>query len=208
MKEPDFGESQLQQLFNNEFTRKLSAFGIQPIIPTLRQEKELAWDTGFYIPGLKLPNPNQKNCNLFIQYKLSKVIESRQGGQWHYWQQPYFRFDIARWKNAGHPKGNYPDFQQYDALKNLASAGYPSFYVTNRTLNLGELLYWANNNLITDNNPALDIRGVSTQHIVATFTETSMRFPEQSGPGFRTKLGHPNGAKWATSQLRVEAARE
>ena len=34
-----------------------------------------------------------------------------------------------------------------------------------------------------------------------------LRFPEQSGPGFRTKLGHPNGAKWATSQLRVEAAR-
>ena len=35
----------------------------------------------------------------------------------------------------------------------------------------------------------------------------ALRFPEQSGPGFRTKLGHPNGAKWATSQLRVEAAR-
>jgi len=40
------------------------------------------------------------------------------------------------------------------------------------------------------------------KRIIAT-----VHIPEQSGPGFRTKLGHPNGAKWATSQLRVEAAR-
>jgi hypothetical protein len=36
--------------------------------------------------------------------------------------------------------------------------------------------------------------------------EENLRFPEQTGPGYRTKLGHPNGAKWAIISLRVEKA--
>lgn len=86
MIEPDFGELQFQQLFNDELIDRLPVFGIQPIIPTLPEEKYLGWDSGFNIPGLKLPDPLQKNCNLFLQYKLSKIVIGSQGGQRHYWR--------------------------------------------------------------------------------------------------------------------------
>ena len=39
MIEPDFGESQFQQLFNDELKHKLPGSGIQPIIPTQPEEK-------------------------------------------------------------------------------------------------------------------------------------------------------------------------
>jgi hypothetical protein len=71
--EPDFGELQFQQLFNNELVHKLPFSGIQPIIPTQPEEKDLGWDTGFNIPGFEPPDPSQKNCNLFLQYKLAKI---------------------------------------------------------------------------------------------------------------------------------------
>lgn len=192
MIEPDFGEFQLQQLFNNELARKLPAFGIQPIIPTQPEEKDLGWDTGFYIPGLKTPDPLQKNCNLFLQYKLSKIVIGSQGGQWRYWRRPYFRFRIAMWKNTGHPGGNYPDFHQYEALKRLADNGYPTFYVTNSTVDLGELIAWANSKVLTDHNPTLDIRNISDRHIVATFTDDSNHFFLDSNPEKLPKMQIPS----------------
>lgn len=182
MVEPDFGEFQFLQLFNNELVHKLRVSGIQPIIPTQREEKELGWDTGFRIPSLKLPNSSQKNCNLFLQYKIAKMIVGSQGRQWHYWHESYFKFDIARWKNVGHPRGNYPDFHQYDALKDLADNGYPTFYIPNNTLELEELLNWTNNSTITDHNPVLDIGHINRQHLAATFLKGSDRFFLDSDP--------------------------
>jgi len=170
---PDFGESQLQQLFNAELITKLPAAGIQPIVPKPHEEQYLGWDTGFYISGLKPPDQNQKNCNLFLQYKLSVVIEGPRGNEWNYWRQPYFRFDIPHWKSPGYGRHQYPDFHQYDALKNLAANGFPTFYVTNHTVDLDELLRWANNKVIVDSNPALDIHEINGRHLVATFTEES-----------------------------------
>jgi hypothetical protein len=188
MIEPDFGEFQFLQLFNNELIHGLRVSGIQPIIPTQREEKDLGWDTGFRIPGLKLPDPSQKNCNLFLQYKIAKIIVGSQGRQWHYWRQSYFKFDIARWKSVGHPGGNYPDFHQYDALKNLVDNGYPTFYVPNHTVEVEELLNWANNNTIIDYNLALDIRHINRQHLAATFLKDSDHFFLDSDPEEIAKL--------------------
>lgn len=182
MFEPDFGELQLQQLFNAELITRLPAMGIQPIVPTLHEEHYLGWDTGFYVPGLKLPDPSQKNCNLFLQYKLSVLIEGRRGKQYGYWGQPYFRFNIPHWKSPGHPGRGYPDFHQYDALKNLADNGFATFYVTNHTLDLVELLDWANNRVVIDMNPTLDIAQINGQHLCATFTRESDHYFVDSEP--------------------------
>lgn len=195
MLEPDFGESQFQQLFNDGLIRRLQIFGLQPIIPTLRQERDLGWDTGLNIPGLQVPDPSQKNCNLFLQYKLSKEIKGRSGGQWHHWQQPYFKFEIVKWKNAGHPGGNYPDFHQYRALKQLADNGYLTFYVPNNTLDLEELLDWANNNTIVDNNPVLDIRKITHEHLVVTFLKDSDYYFLDSNPEKTSKTALHTFAK-------------
>ncbi len=188
MIEPDFGEFQFQQLFNNELVHKLPVSGIQPIIPTQPKEKDLGWDTGFNIPGFKLPDPSQKNCNLFLQYKIAKIIVGLRGGQWHYWHESYFKFDIARWKSAGHPGGNYPDFHQYDALKNLADNGYPTFYAPNHTVELEELLNWANTNTVTDRNLALNIKDINRQHLVVTFLKDSDHFFLDSDPEKMAKM--------------------
>lgn len=187
MIETDFGESQFQQLFNNELVHRLRISGIQPIIPTQPEEKDLGWDTGFNILGFKLPDPSQKNCNVFLQYKIAKIIVGPRGGQWHHWQEPYFKFDIARWRNAGHPGGNYPDFHQYDALKNLADNGYPTFYIPNHTVELEELLNWANSRTVIDHNSALDVRKIRRQHLAATFLRDSAHFFLDSDPEKVTK---------------------
>lgn len=179
---PDFGELQLQQLFNAELINKLPLQGIQPIVPTSHEEQYLGWDSGFYVPGLKLPDPSQKNCNLFLQYKLSIIIEGPRGNEWSYWGRPYFRFDIPHWKSPGYRRRQYPDFHQYDALKNLAKSGFPTFYVTNHTVDLDELLDWANNRVILDRNPALDIGKINGYHLVATFTEDSEYYLLASEP--------------------------
>lgn len=193
MLEPDFGESQLQQFYNAELTREFLVFGIQPIIPTQPAEKDFGWDTGFNIPWFKPPDPAQKNCNLFLQYKLSYKMVGRTAGQWNYWGKPYYKFKIAMWKNTGHPRGNYPDFHQYDALKKLADNGYPTFYVTNNTLDLNELVGWAKSRGITANNPALDIGDIShDRHLVATFTGESNHFFLDSEPEKKPKMEIPS----------------
>jgi hypothetical protein len=119
------------------------------------------------------------------------MVRSHQGNQWSYWQQPYFKFNIAHWKNAGYPGGNYPDYHQYDALKCLANNAYPVFYVTNQTLELTELLVWANTDAITNNSPALDVRTISNQHVVATFTVPSGEFFLDSEPEKARKVQIP-----------------
>ena len=70
MLEPDFGEHQLQYFIVSELANLLHIPHKQPIVPTPHEEKTLGWDAGFNIPFLKLPNTNQKNCNLFLQFKL------------------------------------------------------------------------------------------------------------------------------------------
>lgn len=86
------------------------------------------------------------------------------------------------WKNTGHPGGNYPDFHQYEALKTLASNGYPTFYVPNHTVDLDELLDWANSKVLIDYNQVLDVGGISDYHLVATFLRDSDHFFLDSDP--------------------------
>lgn len=180
MLKADFSEQQFQQLFNNEFANGLSGMGIQPIIPTPRQEYSLGWDTGYNMPSLGLPIPSQKYCNLFLQYKLAEMIDDPRGGQWHYWNRPYLRFHIPHWKSPGHPGRKYPDFHQYYALRNLVNKGYAAFYVTNHTIDLGELLEWANHKIIVDKCPALHVGYINEEHILATFIEASRHYFLQS----------------------------
>jgi hypothetical protein len=178
----DFSEQQFQQWFNNEFANKLSGMGIQPIIPTPWQEYFWGWDTGYRMPNLGLPIPSQKYCNLFLQYKLAEMIDDTRGGQWHHWNGPYLRFHIPHWKSPGHPGRKYPDFHQYYALRNLVNKGYPVFYVTNHTIDLLELLKWANLAIIIDKCPALHVGYINQEHFLATFIESSSRYFLHSQP--------------------------
>lgn len=187
----DFCEQQFQQLFNNEFTNILFGMGIQPIIPTPWQEYFLGWDTGYNMPNLGLPIPSQKYCNLFLQYKLAEMIDDPRGGQWDHWNGPYLRFHIPHWKSPGHPGRKYPDFHQYHALRKIAEKGYPVFYVTNHTINLSELLKWANNRSIIDKCPALHVGYIDEEHLLATFIESSSHYFLHSQPKevSSTKIG-------------------
>ena len=77
MTNPNFSESQLQQLVNTEITMHLFSKEGKIYIPnivSLIQENRLGWDTAFYFPWLTPPpNPNHRGYNFFIQYKLSKL---------------------------------------------------------------------------------------------------------------------------------------
>ena len=46
---------------------------------------------------------------------------------------------------------------------------------------------------------SLFVGNISPETTESDLLNLFVRIPEQSGPGFRTKLGHPDGAKWATN---------
>jgi len=96
---PNFSESQLQTVCNTEFCKLLGG-GVYPIVPSLNEEKNLGWDSGFII-GTSSPAPNQKGCNFFVQYKLGTLIEGPRGAQYINWYEPYFRLQIPHTKRNG-----------------------------------------------------------------------------------------------------------
>jgi len=187
MKFPDFSESQLQQLYNDSFANiwpvKLPGYFI-PVLINTRQEKDKGYDTGFKVPWIDKFDPNNKMCNLFIQYKLANLCDHSSSGQYQYWNQPYFRFSIP------HETASYGgivreySYHQFNALKSLADQGYSVNYCANSTINDWQLFEWYSNGLMTKMNPIVDITEIDEDdsHRYITFTEKSSYFLQHSEP--------------------------
>ena len=194
MKEPNFGEGQLQQVVNTAFTQ----FAIEnhrvyacPIIPTTVAEYGLGWDTGFYFPWLGYaPLVTHKGCNFFIQYKHSILIEGSRGGQWSDWNEEYFRFKIPHTIKNG--KNYVTDYHQFDLLKLLSENDCDVYYATNHVTLRDDLFSEASLGVLLDNIPFLDVRGMTNRHYYATFTKNSDHFYLHSDP---VKIPRLSGTK-------------
>ncbi|MGO9735886.1 MAG: hypothetical protein ACLPVO_00430 [Desulfomonilaceae bacterium] len=85
MREPNFGEGQLQQSVNSSIQFEVfqrTGIRVSANIPTLRREFHLGWDTGFYFESLPFGSlAAHDGCNYFVQYKLSKELTSRGAGR-------------------------------------------------------------------------------------------------------------------------------
>ncbi len=184
MGRPNFGECQIQQCLNTEFT--LWARGehkrhVSAVVPTLTNEKTLGWDSGFCFPWLPyVPLDDQHGCNFFLQYKLSTLMVGHTAKQYPDWGEPYFRFKIPHEKKEnGH---TVDDYHQYKALRALAKKQCVVYYATNQVTTRDELLDLAENQNLIDNTPFLDVRDVTKPHCHVTFTATSDHFWLHSEP--------------------------
>ena len=182
MIEPNFSESQLQQVINTEITMFcFSSFfpnrcwWFNPIIRNLIEEGELGWDTAFYFPWLSI-SPNKSGANFFIQYKLSKLIEGRRGNEWENWNNSYLRFQIPYTVKDKTTNRYSDDYSQFNALKKLANKGYTVIYATNHILERQKLFDLAINKKLISQIPCLDISAFNQLHKKVTFTETSNHF--------------------------------
>jgi len=171
MIEPDFCEAQLQQLVNMELTADFKRIGLQttPIVRSLREELKLGWDTGFNVKGQPMPGPDTKGCNLFIQYKLAILMESR-GGKFKFWRTPYFQYKIAYSKKNNGYTYNY---NQLSALVALSNRNYSCFYISNNTTELDDIIKWSNTNQLIPNCCILDIGQIHDLHRFITYTQDS-----------------------------------
>lgn len=182
MREPNFSESQLQQAVNAVLIRFIAEqTGTYPFahVPSLFDERDLGWDTGFYFHWIEnsmcFPNPDQQGCNFFIQYKLSGLLTSSGAKEWPYWGEEYFRFKIPHVKKNS--LGKYiDDYHQWDSLRGLADQGYPTFYATNSTLSKEELIEAYNSQMLVHEIPLLDVRSINNLHKHVTFTSNSREF--------------------------------
>lgn len=174
MREPNFGEGQLQQSVNSTIQFEIfNHLGIRVSVkvPTLPREFHLGWDSGFYFSWVPFPRLLQHDgCNFFIQYKLSKELTTPGAAQYRCWNCSYMRFRIP-YKNRG-----TEDYSQWDRMKEIADIGYPSFYCTNSILELTELEQFEEAGTLLDETPFLDIREINSRHIYATFTRNSSHF--------------------------------
>lgn len=177
METPNFGECQLQQCINTEFSllaRNNHKKHISAVVPTLTKEKVLGWDSGFFFPWLSyVPLDDQQGCNFFLQYKLSTLMVGHAAKQYSDWEEPYFRFKIPHGKN---------DYHQYEALRALAVRNCEVYYATNQVTTREELFALAENQNLIDNTPFLDVRDVTQHHRHVTFTATSDHFFLHSEP--------------------------
>ena len=174
MREPNFGESQLQQSVNSSIQFEVfNRHGIRVSgkVPTLPREFRLGWDSGFFFRWLPFPRLLEHDgCNFFIQYKLSKELSTPGAAQYGCWNCSYMRFRIP-YRNRG-----VEDYSQWDRMKELANIGYPTFYCTNALLELTELEQCEESGTLLDETPFLDIREVDDLHVYATFTSSSSHF--------------------------------
>ena len=185
MLEPDFCESQLQVICNMLICVLLGN-GAFPIIPSLAQEWELGWDSGFIIGGSPTPAPDQKGCNFFIQYKLAKLLEGPQSGQFQYWSEPYFGFQIPHGKRD--EGWYYNDYHQYHRLKALSQRGYLALYISNSVTNVQHLFEISVNGLdaIT---AAVNLSDINGTHKFITYTAASSHVMLHSEPVKAPKQG-------------------
>ncbi|TRU17048.1 MAG: hypothetical protein EWV58_05880 [Microcystis aeruginosa Ma_MB_F_20061100_S19] len=179
MRESNFSESQLQQAVNTAFIR--DAFEkhgewVFACVPSLFHEFHVGWDSGFYFPWYPhLPISDHEGCNFFIQYKLSGELTSTGAKEWKHWSTEYFRFKIPHSTKSKTGKF-FDDYHQWDRLKDLANASYPTFYATNATLSKDD---WSNAlkaGKLLDETPLLDVRQVTAKHKHVTFTKSSTCF--------------------------------
>ncbi len=158
---PNFSESQVQQVCNIEIFKMLGGYNY-PIIPNLVEEGYLGWDTGFIINKGKTPAPDQKGCNLFIQYKLAYHVQSGNGAQYNSWRKPYYRFQIPH---------NHSDYHQYNLLRNLCQRGYPVLYIANSVSTIDAL---ANARYSLDSfTAAVSLANIPNYHKYVTYTQHS-----------------------------------
>lgn len=185
MIEPNFSESQLQQLINTEITMRLFSYKNQiynPIIINLIEEFDLGWDTAFYFPWLlKSPNIKHRGCNFFIQYKLSKLIE-RCKGDYKQWGCSYLRFQIPYPTKNKETKEYFDDYHQFDCLKDLATKGYYVYYATNHVVYERDLFEMSKKQELLDKIPFLDVSNINGHHKKVSFTQNSSYFLLHSEP--------------------------
>lgn len=186
--EPDFREGQLQQTANTAlYLHVLSTTGQHrfPIIITPWEEARWGWDTGYYFPWLGPPHPEQKGCNLFLQYKISTMHVSRDADGGKFWRGEFFRFAL------GYQRGKRTwDCSQRDALAVLASQGYTVAYVTNHVLDFRELCELASQYQLCSSLPVLQVDDNVRGHVYASFTAQSDHFVlhSESAPAKRLTL--------------------
>ena len=180
MIEPNFSESQLQQVVNTEIT--IQSFlhtgkMYNPTVVNLIEEYNLGWDTAFYFPWLlKTPHPKHRGCNFFIQYKLSELVEGSRGNEYSSWGCSYLRFKIP-YLTKNETTGKYIyDYNQFDRLKELADEGYYTYYATNHILFDYQLFRLADSQQLLDEIPFLDVSSIIGYHPKVTFTERSLYF--------------------------------
>lgn len=156
---------------------------INPIIVNLIQEYELSWDTAFYFPWLLVPpNPKNRHCNFFIQYKISELIEGHRGNEWINWRNPYLRFQIPYSIKDKINNHIFDDYHQFNGLKKLANQGYYVFYATNHVVYSDELLDIATNQQLLDELPFLDVSKINGRHKKVTFDQNCSYFLLHSEP--------------------------
>jgi len=187
MQFPNFSESQLQQLYNDNFAKlwpiKPAGYFI-PILISSHQEKDKGYDTGFRVPWIRKVDPNNKLCNYFIQYKLAYLCDHPTSGQFRYWHQPYFRFPIPHETVSYSGRVTEYSYHQFQALKSLSEKGFSANYCANSTIYDWELFNWYSTGQMTEMNPTIDIADIdiSVQHRYITFTENSTYFLQHSEP--------------------------
>ncbi len=178
MIEPDFQEPQLQQTVNIAFLMWAKGQGRifkGPIIPSLPEEEFVGWDSAFFFPWFfSGPNLEHYGCNFFLQYKLSSLVQGPRGGQYTFWNQPYYRFRIPYMMKQG--TKYVPDFHQLYALRELARAKYLVYYATNQVISRNELFVLADNQTLLDNTPLLDVADITHDHHYVTFIPSSRHF--------------------------------
>lgn len=177
MIEPNFSESQLQQLVNTEISiSRLQSHGdyYPAIVVSLTNEATLGWDSAFHLPWIPIPaNPNHRGCNLFIQYKLADLLESERAGQFQFWETEYLRFQIPH-ESKNPNSGQYElDFHQFTALRALANQSYPVFYVSNSVVYEQQLLTLARARTLSDSCAWFDVTGIADEHRYLTYTPAS-----------------------------------
>ena len=186
MAEPQFSEAQLQQAANAAYVRATylaTGRWILPIVPSLNAEYLLGWDTGFdfwWLP--QPPRLTDEGCNFFLQYKLSSHLTSANAAEWAAWKKPYFRFKIPHLEKDSTTKKYVDDYHQWDRLKALAAANYPTFYATNWTLERNKLAEALDNGSLLNELVLLDVATVNQKHKYATFTLDSAGFFLHSDP--------------------------
>ena len=173
MEEPDFSESQLQiwsDINIRDYLKSRYDIDALPFVFSTRKEKNTSWDSGYIFPWLKKGQIQNRGCNFFVQYKLSKKYISDGASGWENWNVPFFRF------NLGYRKNRNWDFHQRDHLIKLRKQGFVVIYITNHILNYGDLHHLATNIRLIDTLPALDVTNSLSNHTYVSFTEDSDYF--------------------------------
>ncbi|MDH5545761.1 MAG: hypothetical protein OEZ43_09215 [Gammaproteobacteria bacterium] len=180
MSEPNFSESQLQQLVNTAIIRRIYEQNGEWVfvhMPSLINVFDLGWDSAFFFPWFPFRSlGDHLGSHVFLQYRMSQYLASSGAREWGTWQEKYFRFKLPFRTHDKTTRRNVDDYSQWQNLSTLAKDGYPVFYTTHTTLDRQDLSDALASGDLLDRTPALDVRDVVYQHEFVTFTESSSHF--------------------------------